>query len=89
MLQNTVFHYVHKDDLETALKFNCDYRRYIRRRDGVFENGQHPQFYDSFQDILNQIKYSFNSVRFLVLKILTNEPVTQCDYYVEYVVTLL
>lgn len=78
---------MHRDDLETALKSNCDYRRYQRRHECLYEDGKHPKFYHSFKDLINAIKHSINDIIVLVLKILTNEPKTQCDYYIEYVVT--
>ncbi|VVC40785.1 Hypothetical protein CINCED_3A009403 [Cinara cedri] len=85
--EDIVFHVVHRDDLETALKFNCDYRRYQRRHEGLYEDHKHPKFYHSFKDLINVNNHSMSDIRVLVLKILTNEPKTQCDYYIEYVVT--
>ncbi|XP_022180396.1 uncharacterized protein LOC111040696 [Myzus persicae] len=84
--ETTVFHGVHKDDLNTALKFNCDYRRYTRKREGIYENSQHPMFYHSFSDLLNKTIHPISDINVLVLKIMTNTPKTQCDYYIQYVV---
>ncbi|XP_015369359.1 PREDICTED: uncharacterized protein LOC107165571 [Diuraphis noxia] len=84
--EDTVFHGVHKDDLNIALNFNCDYRRYIRKREGVYENSQHPMFYNSFSDLLNKIIHPISDIHVLVLKIMTKAPKTQCDYYIQYVV---
>lgn len=86
LLQDTVFHGVHKDDLDIALKFNCDYRRYTRKREGIYENSQHPMFYNSFSDLLNKIVHPISDIHVLVLKIMTKAPKTQCDYYIQYVV---
>jgi len=86
LLQNTVFHGVHSDDLNTALKFNCDYRRYTRKREGIYENSQHPMFYNSFSDFLTTTIHPISDINVLVLKIMTKAPKTQCDYYIQYVV---
>lgn len=87
LLQDTVFHGVHKDDLKIALKFNCDYRRYARKRDGgIYENSQHPMFYKTFSDLLNNTTHAITDINVLVVKILTDAPKTQCDYYVQYIV---
>lgn len=87
LFKDVVFHGIHRDDLETALKFNCDYRRYLRSYKGLHEDTKHPMFYHSFNDLINANKYSMSDLKVLVLKILTNEPQTQCDYYIEYVIT--
>ncbi|XP_025194725.1 uncharacterized protein LOC112594249 [Melanaphis sacchari] len=84
--EDTVFHGVHKDDLNIALKFNCDYRRYTKKRDGIYENSQHPMFYKSFSDLLNNTIHPIADINVLVLKIMTDTPKTQCDYYVQYIV---
>ncbi|CAH1708974.1 uncharacterized protein LOC126549232 [Aphis gossypii] len=85
--EDTVFHGVHKDDLKIALKFNCDYRRYARKRDGgIYENSQHPMFYKTFSDLLNNTTHAITDINVLVVKILTDAPKTQCDYYVQYIV---
>lgn len=86
LLQETVFHGIHKDDLNIALKFNCDYRRYTKKRDGIYENFQHPMFYKSFSDLLNNTIHAITDINVLVLKIMTDTPKTQCDYYVQYIV---
>lgn len=90
MLQQTVFHAVHRDDMDVALKFNCDYRRYSRKNEGIYENNKHPMFYNRFSDMLDRIGiiHSKSVIKVLVLKILSNAPKSQCDYYVEYVVTI-
>ncbi|XP_060840639.1 uncharacterized protein LOC132921574 isoform X1 [Rhopalosiphum padi] len=84
--EETVFHGIHKDDLNIALKFNCDYRRYTKKRDGIYENFQHPMFYKSFSDLLNNTIHAITDINVLVLKIMTDTPKTQCDYYVQYIV---
>ncbi|XP_003245025.1 uncharacterized protein LOC100568766 [Acyrthosiphon pisum] len=84
--ENTVYHGVHRDDLSTALKFNCDYRRYSRKREGIYENSQHPMFYNSFSDLLNKTIHPISDINVLVLKIMTKAPKTQCDYYIQYLV---
>lgn len=82
-----MFHGVHRDNLDTALRFNCDYRRYVRRkRDDDYSDGQHPLFYNSVSDLLNKTVHHISDLRVLVLRRLTRKPKTQCDYYVEYVV---
>lgn len=86
LLQNTVFHGVHRDDLNTALKFNCDYRRYTRKHEGIYENSQHPMFYNSFSDLINRTVHPISDINVLVLKIITKALKTQCDYYIQYIV---
>ncbi|XP_025414822.1 uncharacterized protein LOC112686650 [Sipha flava] len=84
--EEIVFHGVHRDDIDTALKFNCDYRRYTRTRVVAHSDGQHPLFYNSVSDLLNNAGYHISDLRVLVLRILTRKPKTQCDYYIEYLV---
>lgn len=86
-LQGTVFHGIHRDDLDLALKFNCDYRRYTRKHEGLYENGKHPNFYNSFSELLNTTIHPITDIVVLVMKILTNNtPQSQCDYYIQYIV---
>lgn len=85
-MQGVVFHGIHSDDLETALKFNCDYRRYRRTQEGLYENGQHPKFYSSFSDLINSTTLHLSDLIVLFVKILTNEPKSQCDYFIQYIV---
>lgn len=74
--------------MDIALKFNCDYRRYQKRYEGFYEDGLHPKFYHSISNLLNEIKLPLTDLRVLVLKILTDVPQTQCDYYISYMVKL-
>lgn len=85
-MQGVVFHVVHRDDLDTALKFNCDFRRYHRNHERLYENGQHPKFYHSFSDLMNSTRYHLSDLVVLLVKILTNEPQSQCDYFIQYTV---
>lgn len=85
-MQDIVFHGVHHDDLDTALKFNCDYRRYRQKHEGFFEDGHHPKFYYSFTDLINTSIYRLSDLVVLVVKILTNMPQSQCDYFIQYIV---
>lgn len=84
-MQGVVFHGVHREDLDTALKFNCDYRRY-RKYGRLYEDGQHPKFYYSFSDLINTTEHRLSDLVILFVKILSNKPQSQCDYFIQYTV---
>lgn len=85
-MQGIVFHGVHKDDLQVALKFNCDYRRYQKKSDGFYGNSQNPMFYNSLSELLKKTIHPITDINVLVVQILTKEPQRQCDFFVQYVV---
>lgn len=86
--QETIFHYVHKDDRETALQFCCDFRRYRYTYEGYINDMErnHPIFFSSFHEIMNYTCLPLNCINVLILKTLTQELKSQCDYYIEYLV---
>lgn len=85
-LQNTVFHIVHLSDLETALKYTCDYRRY---KQGYLSEGDNkqPRFYDNVQSVIFNLPASMiNDICVLVVNKISGNTKTQSDYYIQYVV---
>lgn len=79
------FHIIHRDNLTTALKFNCDPRRYDRLS-YLEKQRQHPQLHLSFSPELKNGLSPITDYMVLVLKISTNVLKTQADYYIQYVV---
>ncbi|XP_001948854.1 uncharacterized protein LOC100168407 [Acyrthosiphon pisum] len=83
---DTVFHIVHPSDLETALKYTCDYRRYKNSHSSEGEN-KHPRFYPNVQNaVVNWSSSMINDSCVLVVSKISGNPKTQSDYYVQYVV---
>ncbi|XP_060840641.1 uncharacterized protein LOC132921575 [Rhopalosiphum padi] len=82
----TVFHVIHVSDLETALKYTCDYRRY-KNRYGFETVNKHPRFYSDAQNaVFNQSALMLNNSCVLVVNKIRGETKTQSDYYIQYVV---
>jgi len=79
-----VFHIVHASDLETALKYTCDYRRYKNGYNSEGEN-KHPRFYPDLQDAVRSVPM-INDRCVLVVNKISGNPKTQSDYYIQYVV---
>lgn len=87
-LQDTVFHIAHESDLETALKYTCDYRRY--KNENQYENdNKHPRFYHDVQSaIANRSQSKINESCVLVVNKISGIIKTQSDYYIQYVVDI-
>ncbi|XP_050424922.1 uncharacterized protein LOC126836019 isoform X2 [Adelges cooleyi] len=85
--ETIAFHGVHRNDLQTALKHTCDYRRYTLPFEDVYD--KHPVFHSTFSSLLEQVnRYQDNTHNLCVLIIsrITSPIKTQCDYYIKYVV---
>jgi len=81
-----VFHIVHQSDLDTALKYTCDYRRYKNGHSSEGEN-KHPRFYPNVQNaIVSRPASMINDSCVLVISKISGNPKTQSDYYIQYVV---
>lgn len=87
-MQITVFHYVHENDLNVALKFNCDYRRYKMVYSSCPEGvNKQPKFINSLSNVAADVSaFLTKSVHLLVLSKIEGTTTTQCDYYIRYVV---
>lgn len=83
-LQDTVFHIVHESDLETALKYTCDYRRYRHGYLSESDNKQ-PLFYNDVQSAISN-RPMLNDICVLVVNKISGNTKTQSDYYIQYVV---
>ncbi|KAL5243844.1 hypothetical protein ACI65C_011254 [Semiaphis heraclei] len=85
---DTVFHIAHESDLETALKYTCDYRRY--KNENQYENdNKHPRFYHDVQSaIANRSQSKINESCVLVVNKISGIIKTQSDYYIQYVVDI-
>ncbi|CAH1708978.1 unnamed protein product [Aphis gossypii] len=84
--EETVFHVVQENDLETALKYTCDYRRYNRiYRYRCEATNKHPLFYSNIQSAVSNLS-SFNNGCVLVVNKIPGITKTQSDYYIQYVV---
>jgi len=82
-----VYHVIHQDDLNIALKYTCDYRRYNWNMN--FNVGKQPKFYSDIQNLVSIYSNLSNTKKILlVLSKISGNTVTQCDYYIQYVVDI-
>ncbi|XP_025194724.1 uncharacterized protein LOC112594248 [Melanaphis sacchari] len=85
-LVETVFHVIDTKDLETALKYTCDYRRY-KNGYGLSTVNKHPHFYsDAQRAVSNLSALVIDDKCILVVNKISGETKTQSDYYIQYVV---
>lgn len=79
-----MFHVVQENDLEIALKYTCDYRRYNQIQRCEARN-KHPLFYSNIQSAVSKLS-SFSNSCVLVVNKIPGTTETQSDYYIQYVV---
>lgn len=88
-LQDTVYHVINVADLEIALKYNCDYRRYTNKY-SISSYKKQPNFYNNVylavDDICRYIEDDSSIVVLILIKICSSGEALQCDYCVQYVV---
>lgn len=84
-----MFHAINVADLEIALKYTCDYRRYTNKYKCSSYKKQ-PNFYNNIHlaidDICRCIEDNNSIVILILSKIRGFDDVLQCDYYIQYVV---
>lgn len=80
----TVFQVVSARDLETALKYTCDYRRY-KHGYGNYSESKHPLFYHDINKAIN-FQFAINDKCVLVINKISGTTKTQSDYYIQYIV---
>lgn len=84
-----MFHVINVADLDIALKFTCDYRRYTNKY-SVSSYKKQPKFYNNvnlaLDDICGYIEDDSSIVVLVLSKIHGFDETLQCDYYIQYVV---
>lgn len=85
-MQEIVFQAIDSINLQTALKYNCDYRRYINSKKYYDDLNKQPLFFKTVEHALEKCN---NCKTILVLAQILCFPLkTQSDYYIQYVVEI-
>lgn len=85
------YHVIHPSDLESALKYPLDYRRYSKRESAVQNEGKHPKFYASVEDAYEmgrQHDLGYDNEIILIQAQHFSTVRNQGDYYPLYVISL-
>ncbi|XP_065202451.1 uncharacterized protein LOC135832860 [Planococcus citri] len=91
--QQTIgYHVIHPNDLESALKYPLDYRRYSKRESSVQNVEKHPKFYAKLEDAYemgNQCNLAFDNEILIIQAQHFSTVRNQGDYYPLYVISLV
>jgi hypothetical protein len=93
-VQETYYHPIEEDDMNTVMEFNCDYRRYTHAT-YVQHSGKNPIFYKS-AEVADQ-KFISSNKALVVVKVVSAgiSFSSECckdwdtEYYPEYIVVLV